>query len=157
MFDDARMGSVWFTPLHLVEHLGLEVTHHQSTRRSGSSNACWTLFLIFVSLPFLLPLWALIALAIKLDSPGPVFYTQKRVGYGGREILIWKPRSMVQNAESVLETYLNANPRLREEWKHSFKLKNDPRVTRVGRLLRRTSPDELPQLWNVLRGEMGPD
>ncbi|PWH11900.1 MAG: undecaprenyl-phosphate galactose phosphotransferase WbaP [Anaerolineae bacterium] len=154
MFDDARMGSVWFTPLHLVEHLGLEVTHQLINPAQRVIKRLLDLFLIFVSLPFLLPLWALIALAIKLDSPGPVFYTQKRVGSGGREILIWKFRSMVQNAEAVLEAYLNSDPQLREEWKHSFKLKNDPRVTRVGRLLRRTSLDELPQLWNVLRGEM---
>lgn len=154
MFDDARMGSVWFTPLHLVEHLGLEVTHQLINPTQRLIKRALDLSLIFLSLPFLLPLWALIALAIKLDSPGPVFYTQKRVGHGGREIRIWKFRSMVQNAEAVLEAYLDSDPKLREEWKHSFKLRNDPRVTRVGRLLRRTSLDELPQLWNVLRGEM---
>ncbi|MCS6994762.1 MAG: undecaprenyl-phosphate galactose phosphotransferase WbaP [Anaerolineales bacterium] len=154
MFDDARMGSVWFTPLHLVEHLGLEVTHQLINPTQRVVKRFLDLFLIFISLPLLLPLWALIALAIKLDSPGPVFYTQKRVGHDGKEILIWKFRSMVQNAEAVLQKYLASDPKLHEEWQHSFKLKNDPRVTRVGRLLRRTSLDELPQLWNVLRGEM---
>ncbi len=154
MFDDARMGSVWFTPLHLVEHLGLEVTHQLINPAQQVIKRLLDLFLIFISLPFLLPLWALIALAIKLDSPGPVFYTQKRVGHGGKDILIWKFRSMVENAEAALEQYLDANPGLREEWQHSFKLKHDPRVTRVGRFLRRSSLDELPQLWNVIRGEM---
>lgn len=154
MFDDARMGSVWFTPLHLVEHLGLEVTHQLINPTQQIIKRLLDLFLIFISLPFLLPLWMLIAIAIKLDSQGPVFYTQKRVGHGGREICIWKFRSMVKDAEAALEQYLDANPELREEWQHSFKLRHDPRVTRVGRLLRRTSLDELPQLWNVLLGEM---
>jgi Undecaprenyl-phosphate galactose phosphotransferase WbaP len=99
------------------------------------------------------PLLALIALAVKLDSPGPVFYAQTRIGKGGRKFRAWKFRTMVQDAEQVLERHLRA-PELREEWERDHKLRHDPRVTRVGRLLRRTSLDELPQLWNVLRGEM---
>lgn len=154
MFDDARMGSVWFTPLHLVEHLGLEVTHQLINPAQQFIKRLLDLFLIFISLPFLLPLWALIALAIKLDSPGPVFYTQKRVGHGGKDILIWKFRTMVANADEVLEQYLASDPALRTEWDRNFKLKHDPRITRMGRFLRRTSLDELPQLWNVLRREM---
>lgn len=154
MFDDARMGSVWFTPLHLVEHLGLEVTHQLINPTQQVIKRLLDLFLIFISLPFLLPLWVLIALAIKLDSPGPVFYTQKRVGHGGKDILIWKFRTMVENAEEVLEQYLARDPALRAEWDKNFKLKHDPRITRMGRFLRRTSLDELPQLWNVLCREM---
>ncbi len=154
MFDDARMGSVWFTPLHLVEHLGLEVTHQLINPAQQVIKRLLDLFLIFISLPFLLPLWALIAFAIKVDSPGPVFYTQKRVGHGGKDILIWKFRSMVENAEEVLEQYLARDPALRAEWEQNFKLKHDPRITRMGRFLRRTSLDELPQLWNVLCREM---
>lgn len=154
MFDDARMGSVWFTPLHLVEHLGLEVTHQLINPAQQFIKRLLDLFLIFISLPFLLPLWGLIALAIKLDSPGPVFYTQKRVGHGGKDILIWKFRTMVANADEVLEQYLASDPALRAEWDRNFKLKHDPRITRMGRFLRRTSLDELPQLWNVLRREM---
>ncbi len=154
MFDDARMGSVWFTPLHLVEHLGLEVTHQLINPAQQFIKRLLDLFLIFILLPFLLPLWALIALAIKLDSPGPVFYTQKRVGHGGKDILIWKFRTMVFNAEEALEQYLASDPALRAEWDRNFKLKHDPRITRMGRFLRRTSLDELPQLWNVLRREM---
>ncbi len=154
MFDDAHMGSVWFTPLHLVEHLGLEVTHQLINPAQQFIKRLLDLFLIFLSLPLLLPLWALIALAIKLDSPGPVFYTQKRVGHGGKDIRIWKFRTMVANAEEVLEQYLARDPALRSEWQENFKLKHDPRITRMGRFLRRTSLDELPQLWNVLRREM---
>ena len=154
MFDEARIGSVWFTPLHLVEHLGLEVTHQLINPAQQGIKRFIDLASIFVCLPGLLPLFALIALAIKLDSPGPVFYTQKRVGHDGREIRMWKFRSMVLNAEEVLEPYLESDDTLRAEWEKNFKLKRDPRITRVGRFLRRTSLDELPQLWNVVKREM---
>lgn len=154
MFDDASMGSVWFTPLHIVEHLGLEVTHQLINPTQKLIKRLLDLTLILVSLPFVLPFFCFLALAIRLDSPGPVFYTQKRVGHGGREIRIWKFRTMVANAEEALKLYLAKDPQLRAEWDDNFKLKNDPRVTRMGRFLRRVSLDELPQLWNALRGEM---
>jgi Undecaprenyl-phosphate galactose phosphotransferase WbaP len=154
MFDEARIGSVWFTPIHLVEHLGLEVTHQLIDPAQQGIKRFIDLASILVSLPALIPLFALIGLAIKLDSRGPVFYSQKRVGHNGREIRMWKFRSMVLNAEQVLETYLAQEPSLREEWEQNFKLKHDPRITRVGNFLRRTSLDELPQLWNVVRREM---
>jgi len=97
------------------------------------------------------PLMAAIAVAIKLDSPGPVFFRQRRVGLGGREFLMWKFRSMALEAERQQDDVAHLNPysdgRL-------FKLRDDPRVTRVGRWLRRFSLDELPQLLNVLAGDM---
>jgi Undecaprenyl-phosphate galactose phosphotransferase WbaP len=154
MFDEARIGSVWFTPLHLVEHLGLEVTHQLIDPTQQTIKRLIDVVLILVSLPILIPLFGLISLAIRLDSPGPVFYTQNRVGHNGREIRMWKFRSMVLNAETVLENYLTQDSSLRSEWEQNFKLKNDPRVTRVGNILRRTSLDELPQLWNVICHEM---
>ena len=154
MFDEGRIGSVWFTPLHLVEHLGLEVTHQLINPTQQLIKRWMDVTLIVISLPILLPVFALIALAIKLDSPGPIFYTQKRVGQDGRELRMWKFRSMVLNAETVLKTYLEQNPALRAEWEENFKLKDDPRITRVGKILRRTSLDELPQLWNVFCREM---
>ena len=100
------------------------------------------------------PVIALFALSIKLDSRGPVFYGHTRIGSGGRKFKAWKFRSMFQDADARLHEYLSKHPELREEWERHFKLKNDPRVTRVGRFLRRTSLDELPQLWNVLVGQM---
>lgn len=154
MFDDARMGSVWFTPLHLVEHLGLEVTHQLINPTQRTVKRLLDLALILVSLPILLPVFLLLALLIRLDSPGPVFYTQNRIGHDGREIRIWKFRTMVENAEQVLQEYLAKDPELRAEWKMNFKLKKDPRITRVGGFLRRTSLDELPQIWNVVLKEM---
>jgi Undecaprenyl-phosphate galactose phosphotransferase WbaP len=109
-----------------------------------------TLLIAFTLAPMMLA----VMLAIRLDSPGPVFYFQRRIGRGGREFKAWKFRSMIMNADAVLEKYLRENPLLREEWANSHKLKDDPRVTNLGRFLRRTSLDELPQLWNVLCGEM---
>ena len=103
---------------------------------------------------FLIPLGLLIALCIYIDSPGHVVFAHKRVGQHGKEFPCYKFRTMVPNAEEVLQEYLAKNPAAKKEWKSSFKLKNDPRITKVGRFLRKTSLDELPQIWNVLRGEM---
>ncbi|WP_051030852.1 sugar transferase [Geitlerinema sp. PCC 7407] len=89
-----------------------------------------------------------IALAIKLDSAGPILYSQERYGLQGRRFRIWKFRSMVSNAEALKQQVKNEAKGL------IFKNENDPRITRVGRFLRRTSLDELPQFWNVLMGEM---
>jgi Undecaprenyl-phosphate galactose phosphotransferase WbaP len=95
-----------------------------------------------------------LALAVRLSSRGPVFYGQVRVGRDRRPFRAWKFRSMVADADAILAGYLAAHPELQAEWDRDRKLKNDPRVTWIGRILRRTSLDELPQLWNVLRGEM---
>jgi Undecaprenyl-phosphate galactose phosphotransferase WbaP len=103
---------------------------------------------------FVLPLVAAIAVAIKLTARGPVFYKHQRIGRHGKTFFAWKFRSMFPDADKLLVDYLKEHPELREEWERTMKLKNDPRVTPVGRILRRTSLDELPQLWNVLRGEM---
>ncbi|HPQ16269.1 MAG TPA: sugar transferase, partial [Bryobacteraceae bacterium] len=101
-----------------------------------------------------LPAGLLIAAAIVIDSRGPVFFTHTRIGKGNRRFRLWKFRSMITNADEVLEEYLRAHPGMAVEWHLKHKLRNDPRVTRVGRFLRKTSLDELPQLWNVLRGDM---
>lgn len=101
-----------------------------------------------------LPLIVLLALLIKFSSPGPVIYGHERVGREGRRLRVWKFRTMVSHADKVLEQYLATDSQIRKEWERKHKLKNDPRLTRIGRWLRRTSLDELPQLWNVLVGEM---
>lgn len=100
------------------------------------------------------PLFLLIAILIRIDSPGPIFYGQTRIGQNGQRFKAWKFRSMVVNADKVLKDYLAAHPEMKQDWENNQKLRNDPRVTRVGRFLRQTSLDELPQLWNILRGEM---
>lgn len=102
----------------------------------------------------LAPLLMLISLLIKIESPGPAIFQHTRVGRGGTEFKVFKFRSMVNNAEAVLQDVLNKDPALKEEWERDFKLKNDPRVTRIGAFLRKTSLDELPQILNVLMGQM---
>ena len=103
---------------------------------------------------FLLPVFILIPILIKLTSRGPVFFRHTRLGRGGRLIRVWKFRSMYQDAESRLEALLKTNPALADEWARHHKLRHDPRVTPIGRLLRLTSLDELPQFFNVFLGEM---
>ncbi|HEX5964968.1 MAG TPA: sugar transferase [Pyrinomonadaceae bacterium] len=114
-----------------------------------------------LSIALLFPLWLLIALLIKLDSRGPVFYTQERVGMDGRLFLLYKFRTMVANADPDLHREYQrafiagrAEANLGNEQKPTYKLLSDPRITRVGRFLRRTSIDEVPQLLNVLLGDM---
>ena len=100
------------------------------------------------------PLFLVLAIAVRRSSPGPIFYSHERLGSNGEPFRIWKFRSMVQNGDQILKTCLAKDPKLRAEWQKNEKLAHDPRVTRVGRLLRKTSLDELPQLWNVLNGSM---
>jgi lipopolysaccharide/colanic/teichoic acid biosynthesis glycosyltransferase len=104
-------------------------------------------------LPLLAPLIAGLALVVSYDG-GPAFYSQERLGRGGRSYRIWKLRTMVVNPDEVLNAYLNANPKAAAELAQTGKLRQDPRITKVGRLLRKSSMDELPQLWNVWVGEM---
>ena len=100
-----------------------------------------------------LPLVVAFALMIRADG-GPALYSQPRVGRGGRVFRFWKLRTMTVDAEHRLAELLEADPAARAEWASTQKLKNDPRITPLGRILRKTSLDELPQLWNVLRGDM---
>lgn len=106
--------------------------------------------LTFLGLIFALPMMLMIALAIKLDSPGPVIHRRRVMGVNGRQFDAFKFRTMYVNGDELLA----AHPELQMELKKNHKLKNDPRITKVGRLLRKTSLDELPQLFNVLRSEM---
>ena len=107
------------------------------------------LALTLVFLPVFLPY----CIAVKLSGK-PVFFTQMRIGRNGRPFRCYKFRTMVVNADAVLEDLLERDPEARQEWASCHKLRDDPRITALGRLLRRTSLDELPQLWNVLTGEM---
>lgn len=108
---------------------------------------------VLALVPVVLPLMATIFLILLLQGASPL-YVQERVGLGGRKFRIWKFRTMIQDADAVLEEVLAANPAMRAEWNATQKLKNDPRITPFGSLLRKTSLDELPQLWNVLIGQM---
>ena len=97
---------------------------------------------------------AAIAIAVRIDSPGTSFYRHKRIGRNGASFGMWKFRTMCMDADVNLEQYLLKHPGLMEEWSANHKLRRDPRVTRLGAILRRTSLDELPQIWNVFTGTM---
>ncbi|OGN56343.1 MAG: exopolysaccharide biosynthesis protein [Chlamydiae bacterium RIFCSPHIGHO2_12_FULL_44_59] len=112
------------------------------------------IFFAALALWLVSPIFLLCIALVKLSSPGPVFYAHARIGYGGRSFGCYKFRTMHVNADAKLKLLLAHNPSLMEEWKTYFKLKVDPRITAVGKFLRKTSLDELPQLWNVLKGEM---
>jgi len=102
------------------------------------------------AMPVILPVLLLCCLAIRLDSPGSIFFFQLRTGRGGRRFKMYKMRTMVKNAEELKEKYMHLNLLTYPD----FKIANDPRITRVGRFLRKTSLDELPQIFNVMRGDM---
>ena len=120
--------------------------------RNGAKRIVETL-LVLLSAPVTLPLILLMALLVACDGSNP-FFVQKRLGRNGRVFRIWKLRSMVVDAEDRLKAHLESCPQARDQWDSTQKLKQDPRVTRIGRLLRKTSMDELPQLLNVLNGTM---
>ncbi|MEJ5990740.1 sugar transferase [Ramlibacter sp. PS3R-8] len=101
-----------------------------------------------------LPLYATVALSVRLTSRGPVFFEQMRVGQNGRSFSFYKFRSMVENSEEALSSFLDTDDGARSEWETYQKLHRDPRITWVGQILRKTSLDELPQFWNVLKGDM---
>ncbi|MCL4189536.1 MAG: sugar transferase [Rhodobacteraceae bacterium] len=109
--------------------------------------------LVLLTAPVTLTLVLMMALLTALDGSNP-FFVQRRLGKGGRVFRMWKIRTMVPDAEGMLARCLAADPALRREWESTQKLKEDERVTPFGRMLRKTSLDELPQLWNVLAGDM---
>ncbi|MEM1116706.1 MAG: exopolysaccharide biosynthesis polyprenyl glycosylphosphotransferase [Bacteroidota bacterium] len=146
--------SLWVTPRDFAGVLGLELTSTLTRwvprllKRTGE---------LLVVLPLALvwgPLVAALAALVWLEDRAWPFYAQSRVGQDGRTIRTWKLRTMVPEADAVLDRALDADPALKAEWDAHFKLEHDPRITRIGRVLRRTSLDELPQLFNVLVGDM---
>jgi Undecaprenyl-phosphate galactose phosphotransferase WbaP len=102
----------------------------------------------------LAPLFLVLAIAIKLTSPGDIFYGHKRIGRGNSRFKAWKFRTMVTGADEMIQKYLAEHPEYRKEWEKDHKLRDDPRVTKLGKFMRKWSIDELPQIWNVFRGEM---
>ena len=152
--DLAGLCSMWVGTRDLGGTLGLHISQTLLHRGPQLFKRAFDLLLAGTACLILIPVFALIALAIRITSPGPVVYGQKRIGRHNTRFMAWKFRSMCANADHVLAHHLETNPALRSEWEKDHKLKNDPRVTTVGRFLRKTSLDELPQLWNVLKGEM---
>jgi exopolysaccharide production protein ExoY len=119
----------------------------------GGGKRALDIFLVVLTSPITVPVIFLLALALVLTGQSP-FYSQKRIGLNGRVFRIWKLQTMVPDAEKRLDDYLQTNPDARAEWDKKQKLTNDPRITPVGRILRKTSLDELPQFFNVFNGTM---
>ena len=133
--------------------LGLEIDHNLTRTCSHIFKRSFDISICVLTALMISPMFLVVGLAVKLTSPGPMFYWQRRIGRNGKEFRLWKFRTMVVDADGVLEKHLE-NESLRAEWQRDHKLRNDPRVTTIGALLRRTSLDELPQFWNILCGEM---
>ncbi|WP_027187476.1 undecaprenyl-phosphate galactose phosphotransferase WbaP [Desulfovibrio cuneatus] len=140
--------------VHVGPSFGFTLRRNLADARRLQLKRCLDVCLTAVCCLAGLPLFALLALCIRLDSKGPVLFTQRRIGREGKAFNVYKFRTMQVDAEAALQGYLAQNPEAVAEWEASQKLKDDPRITKVGHFLRRTSLDELPQLINVLRGEM---
>lgn len=132
----------------------LKMRNTLSERSARLTKFLFDYTLVLLALPFIVPLLLALGAIVKLTSSGPALYTQARIGQHGRTIRVFKFRSMYADAESRLKDLLAENAEARAEWKKTYKLKNDPRITRFGNFLRKSSLDELPQLINVLKGEM---
>lgn len=152
--DREQVGGLGIRKFDMGMYFGLEVKRNLFNTWEKLVKRVTDILLVIFGGIFILPIFLVISLLIKLDSKGPLFYGHTRLGLGGRKFKAWKFRTMVPNANQVLDEYLEKNPELRHEWETTFKLQNDPRVTRTGRILRKLSLDELPQLWNVITGEM---
>ena len=152
--DLLGMSSLWVEATDLGGILGLEIHHNLLHLPERILKRALDLVVVALFSPFLVPVFCLIGCLIKLTSRGPLFFGHARIRQNGRTFKAWKFRTMVHDADAVLRRHLEADPALAEEWRVTHKLRNDPRVTPLGRLLRRASLDELPQLLNVLTGEM---
>jgi Undecaprenyl-phosphate galactose phosphotransferase WbaP len=152
--DDQKSSTVWVEPLDIGGILGLEVRQNLFSDLDQAIKRVLDICLVLIALPILTVLFIVLAVLIRIASPGPIFYTQKRIGKDGREFTIWKFRTMVVNAEQDLKEYLQKHPSLQIEWQDNQKIKDDPRVTAIGKILRRLSLDELPQIINIFNGDM---
>lgn len=152
--DIAEMPSLWVKPRDLVGMLGLEIPSNLLDPLARFIKRAFDLAFVLSTLPLWLPAGLLLAIAIWLEDRSNPLFLQERVGTYGRHFRTWKFRTMHPRAEDILQKRLREDPVLREEWEAHFKLRRDPRITRIGRFLRRTSLDELPQFINILRGDM---
>jgi exopolysaccharide production protein ExoY len=146
MFDMTEVGGV-----HAKVDVSAIIGHHpvgNATKRSID------ILLAASGILLLAPLLVFCFLAIMATSPGPALFRHRRVGFGGKHFSCFKFRTMVPDAESRLRDHLESDPQARAEWATSRKLRFDPRITAIGAILRKTSLDELPQLFNVIKGDM---
>lgn len=145
---------LWVTARDFGGVLGLEISQNLLRAAPRAMKRVLDLGMAMVAGVVLLPVFAALAILVRLTSRGPAIYTQPRIGRNRRRFHALKFRTMVWNADELLDEHLERFPEQKREWRVNRKLRNDPRLTPVGRFLRRTSMDELPQLWNVFRGDM---
>jgi Undecaprenyl-phosphate galactose phosphotransferase WbaP len=148
------ISSLWVRPYEIGEMLGLEIGQNLLSKWQRAIKRLIDLGIILAAAPVILPIFLIISLLIIIDSRGKVFYHQIRLGHKNNNFKMWKFRTMYPDADEKLKTYLETNPELQAEWETTHKLKKDPRITPIGHFLRKSSLDELPQLINVLKGEM---
>tara|TARA_B100002051_G_scaffold34065_1_gene27253 strand:- start:623 stop:2020 length:1398 start_codon:yes stop_codon:yes gene_type:complete len=149
-----NISSLWIDSIDFSGQIGLQIRHKLIIRRYILLKKTFDLLATCIGGFIFLPLFFLIYIIIRLSSKGPVIYSQLRCGFGGEMFKTYKFRTMIENADEKLKHYLSNNPDIKKEWDNNQKLKHDPRVTLIGKFLRATSLDELPQLINVLKGEM---
>ena len=133
---------------------GLSEPRSEDRSLATSAERVFDIVFALAALVFAAPLFIVLGILIRLDSAGPIVFTQTRVGQNGRRFHCYKLRSMVVDAPARLDRLLANDPSARDEWARDHKLRNDPRITAIGGFLRRSSLDELPQLFNILRGDM---
>ena len=144
----------WAYPIYLSGFSGMEIRNQLLLPMPRMMKGLLELIISVVAFMTLLPLFLVLAILVKLTSRGPIFYRARRLGVNRTTIRVLKFRTMYVDADRRLETLLAEDPEMERQWREKFKLDNDPRVTPLGRFLRKTSLDELPQFWNVLTGEM---
>ena len=148
------LGHVGVEPFYTEKVFMLSIRNNLARRRNRLAKRIFDLAATVVGGLLILPILLILAVLVGVDNKGRIIFAHRRVGRKGKLFPCYKFQSMVPNAQERLEEYLAKNPEARKEWEESFKLTNDPRVTKLGAFLRKTSLDELPQLWNVLMGDM---
>jgi exopolysaccharide production protein ExoY len=159
---DSRAAVLQAVPAPDHNSAGTVLTDLSRVIGSGSSNPplggllkrFMDLAIAVTALVMAAPVMIVVAVLIRMTAGGPAVFSHSRVGFGGKSFGCYKFRSMVANAEEVLTAHLDANPEAAREWEQTHKLRNDPRVTFLGHMLRKSSLDELPQLFNIIRGDM---
>ena len=148
------LGHVGVEPFYTEKVFMLSIRNNLARRRNRLAKRIFDLVATICGGLLILPILLILAILVGIDNKGRIIFAHRRVGRNGKIFPCYKFQSMVSDAQERLEEYLAKNPEARKEWEESFKLTNDPRVTKLGAFLRKTSLDELPQLWNVLMGDM---
>lgn len=149
-----NITTIWMSIRDFNGILGIDTSNKLKMTWNLGIKRSVDIAIVIISGIIILPFLLLVALIIKITSPGPALYKHKRIGKNGKEFYIYKFRSMVEDAQRQLQALIEKDPEIKEEWEKTQKLQNDPRITKLGKILRRTSIDELPQLINILKGEM---